>query len=131
MLACDDFLDDIANIEKHYYNTGYSAGWSAGKEEGEREGGPLGYKQGALLAKEIRSYQIFAETLILNIHTPNSRITRALESLRDMCSTFVIENTEDLIERFNSVKAKHRQVCSLLSKQRNNDTQSPSPDMSF
>lgn len=37
-------------------------------------------------------------------------MTRALENLRDMCAEFTIENTEDLIERFNLVKAKHRQV---------------------
>ncbi|KAL5254920.1 hypothetical protein ACHWQZ_G014387 [Mnemiopsis leidyi] len=131
MLTCDDFLDDIANLEKHFYNTGYSSGWDQGRREGEKEGRTLGYKQGALLAKEVRAHQTFAETLLSNLQTPTSRVTRALENLRDMCAEFTIENTEDLIERFNLVKAKHRQVCSLLNKQKNSETPSPSPDLSF
>lgn len=122
----DDWFDNLVDLEGNLYNEGYSEGYQNGVEKGSADGFKLGQKQGGLIAKEISSYLSFATTLLAALDPTETRKTKALNLLHKLCSNFVYQNTEDLVDRFNHVKSKHKQVCSLFS-----IAQETAPQLSF
>jgi len=124
----DDWFDNLVDLEGNLYNEGYNEGYQSGVDKGSADGFKLGLKQGGLISKEITSYLSFAETLLEALEPTETRKIKALNTLHKLCTNFVYQNTEDLVDRFNHIKSKHKQVCSLFSVVQETSTE---PNLTF
>ncbi|KAK8781155.1 hypothetical protein V5799_017517 [Amblyomma americanum] len=139
----NDVLDDIVLAEEKYRQMGFTRGFSLGEEVGWRDGYQLGLQRGAQIATELGFYQGFVHawiTVLEREEIAKQRKMVALKALLEMTKNFPQVNIadEDMFEKLHKIRAKFKQVVSIL----NINTQeselhpegepsSPRPEMSF
>ncbi|XP_074602564.1 uncharacterized protein LOC141856196 [Brevipalpus obovatus] len=114
-------LDDINLVEQRKFRQmGFTRGYSIGEEAGWRDGYSYGLRKGAQIAAEIGFYQGFVHAWIGILERDESSKQRkllALRSLLELTRRFHRTNLhdEDCGKRLESIRAKFRQVNSLLA----------------
>lgn len=117
----EDLFDCILLADDRFHGEGYCEGFKEGTRHGTMEGQRHGAKHGAKLSTEVSFYYGFAMTwkCILQSSTDvkAKKRVKALESLLGQIQRFPHEDPqyEKLQEDMERVRAKFRQVCSLLS----------------
>lgn len=122
----DPFTDDPSmGISYHYHHIGVSRGIAAGEVDGWRDGYTTGLRQGAQLSSEMGYYEGFTRTWIIILEqtptgdTATTRKVTALKTLLEMCNAFPsetkhIKEDDDVKQKIIRIRAKYRQVRSLL-----------------
>lgn len=117
----DDLFDSILMADNRFHVDGYREGFEEGSQQGLIDGRNHGMLHGAKLSSEVSFYCGFALTwkcLLRNSEDVKVRKRlKAVESLDAMIQKFPYENPlyENLQEHMERVRAKFRQVCSLLN----------------
>ncbi|XP_030622419.1 protein LTO1 homolog [Chanos chanos] len=117
----DDLFDCILMADDRFHVEGYREGYEEGTREGLLEGRNHGMVHGARLSAELSFYHGFAVTwkylLQTNVDAKSKKRLKAVESLIGLISKFPFEDSqyENLQEDTERVRAKFRQVCSLLN----------------
>ncbi|GAA6102061.1 protein LTO1 homolog [Tachysurus ichikawai] len=116
----DDLFDSILMADDRFHIDGYREGFKEGSQQGMIEGRNHGILHGAKLSAEVSFYHGFALTwkcLLRNTEDVKTRKRlKAVESLSAMIQKFPYDDpqNESLQEHMERVRAKFRQVCSLL-----------------
>ncbi|XP_053491632.1 protein LTO1 homolog [Ictalurus furcatus] len=117
----DDLFDSIIMADDRFHLDGYREGFEEGTQQGLIEGRNHGMLHGARLSAEVSFYHGFALTwkfILQNTEDVKARKRlKAVETLDAMIQKFPYEDpqNEKLQEHMERVRAKFRQVCSLLS----------------
>ncbi|XP_036442447.1 protein LTO1 homolog isoform X2 [Colossoma macropomum] len=117
----DDLFDSILMADDRFHVEGYREGFEEGTRQGTIEGRNHGRLHGAKLSAEVSFYHGFAVTwkcLLQNSEDVKARKRlKAVESLAGLIQMFPYEDPqyENLQEDMERVRAKFRQVCSLLN----------------
>ncbi|CAG8541599.1 23684_t:CDS:2 [Cetraspora pellucida] len=119
-------LDDLVNLETMFVEIGREDGLKNGIKAGALEGRLLGCEKGYEILNEIGFYDGVAEMWLkilekgLNIHNvkkpTNERLIKQLTSLRELISTFPIENQQNVefLDLLSKVRSKYKVCTSLL-----------------
>ncbi|KAM4602772.1 protein LTO1 homolog isoform 1-T1 [Polymixia lowei] len=116
----DDFLDFIITADDRVRVEGYRDGFEQGTQRGLQDGRKHGASHGARLSTEVSFYYGFALTwkcILQNKTDAKSRKrVKALETLMGMIQKSPHDDAEysNIVEDMEKVRAKFRQVCSLL-----------------
>ncbi|XP_012670246.2 protein LTO1 homolog isoform X1 [Clupea harengus] len=121
-MACveDDLFGTIFMADDRYHIHGYDEGFEEGKRQGWHEGRNHGRIHGGKLSAEVSFYRGFALTwkylLQMNMDSKARKPLKILEALTGMIQTFPLEDpqNQELEENMKQIRAKFRQVCSLL-----------------
>ncbi|CAJ0918397.1 19812_t:CDS:2 [Entrophospora sp. SA101] len=120
-------FDDLVNLETMFIEIGKEDGIKAGFNSGKLEGYVLGCEKGFEISQEIGFYNGVTEiwlkfivglddssNLLPNVN--NKRIIKELESLRELISTFPIENQQNIefLDLLNKIRSKFKVCASLL-----------------
>lgn len=117
----DDLFDPIIMADNRFHVEGYQEGFEEGTRQGTIEGRNHGRLHGAKLSAEVSFYNGFAlawKCLLQNDSDVKARKRlKAMESLIGVIQNFPYEDPqyEKLQEDMERVRAKFRQVCSLLN----------------
>ncbi|XP_053369425.1 protein LTO1 homolog [Clarias gariepinus] len=117
----EDLFDSIIMADDRFHVDGYSKGFEEGTQQGLLEGRNHGMLHGAKFSAEVSFYHGFALTwkcLLQNSEDVKARKRlKAVEALDAMIRKFPYEDPEyeNLQEHMERVRAKFRQVCSLLN----------------
>ncbi|XP_051553455.1 protein LTO1 homolog [Myxocyprinus asiaticus] len=117
----DDLFDSIVMADNRFHVEGYQEGFEVGTRQGAIEGRNHGRLHGAKLSAEVSFYYGFAvawKCLLQNNSDIKARKRlKAVESLVGAIQKFPYEDPkyEKLQEDMERVRAKFRQVCSLLN----------------
>ncbi|XP_041917650.1 protein LTO1 homolog [Alosa sapidissima] len=116
----DDLFETIFMADDRYHIQGYHEGFDEGKRQGWHEGQNHGRIHGAKLSAEVSFYSGFAVTwkyLLQNdMNSKARKQLKLLEMLTGLIQTFPLEDPQhkNLQENMEQIRAKFRQVCSLL-----------------
>ncbi|XP_066503995.1 protein LTO1 homolog [Hoplias malabaricus] len=117
----EDLFDSILMADDRFHVEGYREGFEEGTRQGTVEGRNHGKLHGAKLSAEVSFYHGFALTwkyLLQNSEDVKARKRlKAVESLAGLIQKFPYEDPqyENLQEDMERVRAKFRQVCSLVN----------------
>ncbi|KAK1798259.1 hypothetical protein P4O66_006733 [Electrophorus voltai] len=117
----DDLFDSILMADDRFHTQGYRDGFEEGSRVGTMEGRHHGALHGARLSAEVSFYHGFAlawKFLLQNHEEVKARKQlKAVESLVGLIQRFPHEDPqyENLQEDTAKIRAKFRQVCSLLN----------------
>lgn len=117
----EDLFDSIFMADERFRGEGYREGFEQGTNRGLQEGRRHGALHGAKLSAEVSFYFGFALTwkhLLQNNTNPKSRKrVKALEALLSLLEQTHLDDpqTEQLKEDMDKLRAKFRQVCSMLN----------------
>ncbi|XP_045070276.1 protein LTO1 homolog isoform X2 [Coregonus clupeaformis] len=124
----EDLFDCILMADDRFHGEGYREGFDEGTRQGMIDGRKHGASHGAKLSMEVSFYYGFGITwkcLLQNNTDVKSSLSilclrkrlKALESLLGLIQKFPHEEPhyENLQEDMEKVRAKFRQVCSLLN----------------
>ncbi|KAK7912817.1 hypothetical protein WMY93_013028 [Mugilogobius chulae] len=117
----DDLFDSIVMAEERFRGEGYKEGYERGAHRGLQEGRRHGAVHGARLSAEVSFYHGFAvmwQCLLQNHTDPKSRKRmKAVEALLSQLERSPLDNpqSEKLKEDMDKLRAKFRQVCSMLN----------------
>uniref|UniRef100_A0A8C6WWU1 Essential protein Yae1 N-terminal domain-containing protein n=1 Tax=Neogobius melanostomus TaxID=47308 RepID=A0A8C6WWU1_9GOBI len=117
----EDLFDSILMADERFRGDGYREGFERGANRGLQEGRRHGALHGAKLSAEVSFYSGFGHTwkcLLQNGTDPRSRKrVRALESLLSLLEQSPLDNpqSEKLKEDMDKIRARFRQVCSMLN----------------
>ncbi|XP_062327105.1 protein LTO1 homolog [Osmerus eperlanus] len=117
----EDLFDCILMADDKFHVEGYHEGFDEGTRQGIMEGRMHGATHGAKLSTEVSFYHGFAVTwksILQNSTDPKARKKlKALEVLLSLLEKFPSDNPqyENLQEDMEKLRAKFRQVCSLLN----------------
>ncbi|CAG8671067.1 11495_t:CDS:2 [Gigaspora rosea] len=119
-------LDDLVNLETIFIEIGREDGVKNGIKSGALEGQVLGCEKGYELLNEIGFYDGVTEMWLkilekgLNIQNAkkpiNERLIKQLTSLRELISTYPIENQQNVefLDLLNKIRSKYKVCTSLL-----------------
>lgn len=110
-------FDDISvGQQSSHQKLGFQEGYSAGEHKGWHDGYVFGLKEGAKIAAEIGYYHGFAQTWIeiLQQQEDKQRQLHSLQSLLEMTTLFPRKNDEDCLVKLTKIRAKFKQVNSML-----------------
>ncbi|XP_078580303.1 protein LTO1 homolog [Branchiostoma floridae x Branchiostoma japonicum] len=115
----DAAFDDIFLAEEKFQNQGYQEGFELGKKAGIEEGRVMGISQGRSVGSEIGFYHGFAcswKVILESDSSKGPRALKAVDALLELIWRIPIRNNEypTLTEDMDRIRAKFRQVCSLL-----------------
>ncbi|XP_066299704.1 protein LTO1 homolog [Branchiostoma lanceolatum] len=115
----DAAFDDIFLAEEKFQNQGYQEGFELGKQAGIEEGHVMGISQGRSMGSEIGFYHGFAcswKVILERDSSKGPRALKAVDALLELIWRIPIRNAEygGLTEDLDRIRAKFRQVCSLL-----------------
>ncbi|KAJ7985788.1 hypothetical protein DPEC_G00344110 [Dallia pectoralis] len=117
----EDLFDCILMADDRFHVEGYQEGFNEGRRQGMIDGRKHGASHGAKISSEVSFYYGFGITwkcLLQNNDDVKSRKRlKALESLIGLIQKFPHKDPqfENLQEDMEKVRAKFRQVCSLLN----------------
>ncbi|XP_056318947.1 protein LTO1 homolog [Danio aesculapii] len=117
----DDLFDSIIMADDRFHVEGYQEGFEEGVRQGTIEGRNHGRLHGAKLSAEVTFYYGFALAwkcfLQSSTDVKARKRLKAMESLIGVIQNFPYEDPqyEKLQEDMERVRAKFRQVCSLLN----------------
>eukprot|EP00698_Gefionella_okellyi_P025021 TRINITY_DN9026_c0_g1_i1.p1 TRINITY_DN9026_c0_g1~~TRINITY_DN9026_c0_g1_i1.p1 ORF type:complete len:134 (-),score=32.25 TRINITY_DN9026_c0_g1_i1:249-650(-) len=118
--------DDALNLEERFLDEGFAAGLDAGAQLGLEEGSALGYTKGWDIGSEIGFFNGCARVWNALLIKPPAQLAPHTLSLRFAKHLCVFEamlrglpaldnpQNEQLFEMLTAVRAKHRQLCSLM-----------------
>lgn len=116
-----DLFDSILMADERFRGEGYREGYERGANRGLQEGRRHGALHGAKLSAEVSFYSGFAHTwkyLLQNGTDSKSRKrVKALEVLLTLLEQSPLDNpqSEKLKEDMDKLRARFRQVCSMLN----------------
>ncbi|XP_071382339.1 protein LTO1 homolog isoform X1 [Centroberyx affinis] len=119
--ANDDLFDSVLMSDNRLYQEGYREGFERGTRRGLRDGRLHGSSHGATMSTEISFYYGFAiawKCILQDSTDAKSRKrVKALEALLALIQKSPLENPQSpkLQEDIEKLRAKFRQVCSLLN----------------
>ncbi|KAL4642028.1 oral cancer-overexpressed protein 1 isoform X1 [Arapaima gigas] len=117
----EDLFDSIVMADDRYRCEGFQEGFEEGTRQGLIEGRNHGATHGARLSAELSFYYGFAFTWKCifqnNPETKTRKKLKALEALLALIQSFPHDDPQygNLQEDVTKVRAKFRQVCSLLN----------------
>lgn len=117
----EDLFDSIVMADERFRGVGYREGFEKGTRRGLQDGRRHGASHGAMLSTEISFYYGFAVTWTClirhNTDVKSRKRMKALESLLGLIQnpTHDDPQSERLQEDVGKLRAKFRQVCSMLS----------------
>ncbi|XP_036442446.1 protein LTO1 homolog isoform X1 [Colossoma macropomum] len=120
----DDLFDSILMADDRFHVEGYREGFEEGTRQGTIEGRNHGRLHGAKLSAEVHNsttlqpHMVTWKCLLQNSEDVKARKRlKAVESLAGLIQMFPYEDPqyENLQEDMERVRAKFRQVCSLLN----------------
>ncbi|XP_068457664.1 protein LTO1 homolog [Clinocottus analis] len=117
----EDLFDDILLADERFRGEGYQEGFERGARRGLQDGRRHGASHGARLASEISFCYGFAVTwrglLQHNADAKSRKRVKALEALLALVQTSPHQDPQSaaLQEHTERLRAKFRQVCSMLS----------------
>ncbi|XP_069034039.1 protein LTO1 homolog isoform X3 [Embiotoca jacksoni] len=116
-----DLFDSILLADEKFRGDGYREGFERGTRRGLQDGRRHGASHGARLSSEMSFYHGFSITwkCLLQHHTDvkSKKRVKALESLLVLIHNVPLEDPQSatLQENMERLRAKFRQVCSMLS----------------
>lgn len=112
----NDVFDDIVFIEEKLTEQGYSEGFKDGQSSGNSEGFHLGYHRGSELGAELGYYYGITTFYLNSKAEKTTKVAGNLENLKILLEEFPQTNDEtcDIFELANVIRAQFRKVCSLL-----------------
>ncbi|XP_018523588.1 protein LTO1 homolog [Lates calcarifer] len=117
----EDMFDSIFLADERFRGEGYREGFEKGTRQGLRDGRRHGASHGARLSTEISFYYGFAITwkclLQNNTDVKSRKRMKALEALLGLIQDCPHDDPQSakLQENMEKLRAKFRQVCSMLS----------------
>ncbi|XP_030581012.1 protein LTO1 homolog [Archocentrus centrarchus] len=117
----DDLFDSILLAEERFRGEGYQEGFEKGTRRGLQDGRRHGAAHGARLSCEMSFYYGFAVTwkclLRHSTDAKSRKRVKALETLLGLIQSSPIDDpqSEKLQDDMDKLRAKFRQVCSMLS----------------
>ncbi|XP_049908276.1 protein LTO1 homolog [Epinephelus moara] len=117
----DDLFDNILLADEKFRSEGYREGFEKGTRRGLQDGRRHGTSHGAKLSTEISFYYGFAITwkclLQHNTDAKSRKRMKALEALLGLIQNSPHDDPQSpkLPESMEKLRAKFRQVCSMLS----------------
>ncbi|XP_045889612.1 protein LTO1 homolog isoform X1 [Micropterus dolomieu] len=117
----DDLFDSIVMADERFRGEGYREGFEKGTRRGLQDGRRHGACHGAKLSTEISFYHGFAITwkclLQHNTDVKSRKRVKALEAVLGLIQNSHHDDpqSEKLQEDMDRLRAKFRQVCSMLS----------------
>ncbi|XP_072321208.1 protein LTO1 homolog [Eucyclogobius newberryi] len=117
----EQLFDSIVMAEEIFHGEGYKEGYERGAHRGLQEGRRHGAMHGARLCAEVSFYHGFAvmwKCLLQNNKDPRSRKrAKALEVLLCLLENSPLDDphSERIKEDMDKLRAKFRQVCSMLN----------------
>ncbi|KAL6112646.1 lto1 [Pungitius sinensis] len=117
----EDLFDNILLADERFRGEGYQEGFHRGSRRGLQEGRRHGASHGAKLSTEISFYYGFAVTwrclLRQSADVRSRKRVKALEALLALIHTSPHDDPQSahLQEHTEKLRAKFRQVCSMLS----------------
>ncbi|XP_070685170.1 protein LTO1 homolog [Pempheris klunzingeri] len=117
----DDLFDTIIMADERFRGEGYREGFEKGSRRGLQDGRRHGASHGAKLSTEISFYYGFAVTwkclLQHNTDVKSRKRTKALDALLALIQNSPHDDPHStrLQEDMEKLRAKFRQVCSMLS----------------
>ncbi|XP_071113492.1 protein LTO1 homolog [Haliotis cracherodii] len=132
----DDLFHDVIMSEERSQGQGFREGRAEGEKRGLADGFSLGFEKGAAIGSEVGFYQGYVETLQeLNTQegTLKPRVQKSLQALAAMLSQFPVADVmnQTLFEDLERIRAKFKQVTSLLGISTSYGAQDKSKGMSF
>lgn len=115
----DDAFDSVVFLEERYYDKGFKEGYDDGKDKGLHDGRHLGLTKGCEVGGEVGFYLGFVSMWLETLQEgPNvkTRCIKLLETLKMMILELPVNDptNQELFAGLEKVRAKFRQVCSLL-----------------
>ncbi|XP_071768329.1 protein LTO1 homolog [Centroberyx gerrardi] len=117
----DDLFESVFMTENRLFQEGYREGFEKGTQRGLRDGRRHGASHGATMSTEISFYYGFAIAwkciLQDNTDAKSRKRVKAVEALLHLVQKSPHENPQSpkLQEDMDKLRAKFRQVCSLLN----------------
>ncbi|XP_072016118.1 protein LTO1 homolog [Amphiura filiformis] len=133
----DDFLDAIVMAEEEFQDFGFKKGFILGERSGFEQGRQTGHIKGREVGAEIGFYSGFAtmwkSLLEKQQDKPRPRVKKALELLNVMIQEFPLDSPshEGFWEDLKKIRAKFKQVASLLNVTIDASDGNTKPAMSF
>ncbi|NXG20195.1 ORAV1 protein, partial [Grallaria varia] len=135
--AMADLFEGIVQAEQRFHREGYQEGYAEGTHIGIAEGRRYGSLHGARIGSEIGCYLGFALMwhCLLQKCTDekSSKKIKALNSLIEMIQKFPYEDPtyDKLQEDLEKIRAKFKQVCSMLNIQSDFRIGTERPSLTF
>ena len=92
---------------------GYQDGFNEGKLKGWNQGKQTGWTQGKLIGNEVGFYKGFVQTWLVCFK--EKKVSAKLEALSKLLDQDWSDTTKDLTVKLQQIRAKFKQICSMLN----------------